>query len=76
MILDDGQGTAIDTESKPLTLEQQMTNLANQLRELKREIGRLGRTKERQQLQVRFDSKLTEYKRLVKRAEKEEARRK
>lgn len=66
MILDDGIGTAIDTESKPLTLEQQMTDLSNRLSVLKREIGRSGRTKKRQQLQSEYDSKRVALKKLMK----------
>lgn len=52
MILDDGKGMAIDTESKPPTLEQQITELRNK-------IGAWGvDRKERQRLKTQLE-KLT-----------------
>jgi hypothetical protein len=70
MILDDGSGIAIDTESKPLTLEQQMTVLEKDIANLRREIFRTGRTKERQAMQLRYDTKRVQLKKLRAQAKK------
>lgn len=72
MILDDGMGMAIDTESKPPTIEQQIVLLETQLAELKKQIGSLelmGK-KERQQLKTRYEKKEVELKKLRAKAQK------
>jgi hypothetical protein len=66
MILDDGQGFAIDTESKPPTLKQEITQLELTQQDLKLKIGREGRTKRRQFLQSQYDHNAVKLKKLKK----------
>jgi ribosomal protein S21 len=72
MILDDGQGNVLNTE--PLTLEQDIRNHGVALNELKKKINKEGRTNRRQSMQVRYDSLLVKYKKLIKMLEKRDGK--
>jgi len=73
MILDDGSGLAIDTESKPLTLKQQIAIAEQQVGELKAEIGKWGvDRKQRQQLKTKLENTMARLKKLRNQYDKEE----
>lgn len=65
MILDDGKGIVIDTDSRPLDMRRQLLNSQAEIEELIAQVKRMPRSKQRQQLKNQIDSKLAAHKRML-----------
>lgn len=80
MMLDDGRGIVIDTDSKEMTTEQKLRNLRAEYDGLERVYKELSRSdpqqrKEKQRLRALLDTKIVEYRNLHKKYRKEHATR-
>lgn len=73
MKYDDGHGTIINTENKPISLEDQITSGQDMLRDMKRKVSMMPRSHERQHMQVEIDVMTANIKRLIMKFERAQA---